>query len=199
MTTNPPSGQTVEITRTRCVLLDFDGPICDIYAGLPDVSVADRLRKLITGSGVGIPDDIRRTSDPLAVFTYSATISADLAVRVEAELTEQELAAVPSARPTAYVQDVVTSCCESGRAVAVVSNNSDRAVRAYLELHSLDDRVDLVVARTKPDPALLKPGSHLVDQAVTELRAQPAELSRNRSGRGLTAATPGALSGPALP
>jgi len=32
-----------------------------------------------------------------------------------------------------------------------------------------------VVARTSSDPALLKPSSHLIDQAVTELAASPDE------------------------
>jgi beta-phosphoglucomutase-like phosphatase (HAD superfamily) len=86
-------------------------------------------------------------------------------------MMEQELAAVPTARPTAYVHDVVTSCRDTGRTVAIVSNNSDRAVRAYLARHGLDDRVDLVVARTSPDPAFLKPSPHLIEQAITNLGA----------------------------
>ena len=39
----------------------------------------------------------------------------------------------------------------------------------------LDDRVDLVVARTGPDPALLKPSPHLIEKAIAELAAAPAE------------------------
>ena len=34
------------IARTRYLLLDFDGPICSIYAGLPAPTVADKLRQL---------------------------------------------------------------------------------------------------------------------------------------------------------
>ena len=34
------------LARTRHLLLDFDGPICSIFAGLPAATVADRLRKL---------------------------------------------------------------------------------------------------------------------------------------------------------
>ena len=64
---------------------------------------------------------------------------------------------------------------KAGRIIAVVSNNSDQAVRTYLALHGLDDRVDLVVARTSSDPALLKPSPHLIDQAISELEAPPAE------------------------
>jgi len=172
---SPDDAIATVITRSRCLLLDFDGPICDIYAGLPDVVVADRLRKLITGQSITLPAEITLTPDPLAVFGYAATVSSDLAARVEAEMTEQELAAVHTARPTAYVHDVMTSCHESGRAVAVVSNNSQRAVRAYLELHSLDDRVDLISARGSSDPATLKPSPHLIQQAMHGLGATPAD------------------------
>jgi hypothetical protein len=36
----------VEIFETtRCVLLDFDGPVCDVYAGHPASQVAEELRQ----------------------------------------------------------------------------------------------------------------------------------------------------------
>jgi phosphoglycolate phosphatase len=177
MTEPPPPAETLHqiIARARCLLLDFDGPICDIYAGLTDITVADHLRKILTGAGVTIPGDIAATPDPLAVFTYSATISAELAAHVETEMTAQEFAAVPGARPNAYVHEVMDACQESGRTVAVVSNNSDQAVRAYLQRHSLDTRVTLIAARTSPDPALLKPSPHLIQLAINELDTSPAE------------------------
>ena len=34
------------IARTRWLLLDFDGPICSIYSGLPAPTVAEKLRTL---------------------------------------------------------------------------------------------------------------------------------------------------------
>ena len=163
------------IRRTRCLLLDFDGPICDIFAGHPATAVAEQLRTLITSQGIQLPADITHTTDPIEIFAYSATISPDLAAKVEAEMADQEVAAVPTARPAPYVHEVVTSARESGRTVAVVSNNSERAVRAYLDQHGLDDRIDFVSARTSPDPALLKPDPHLLHQALTELAASPGE------------------------
>jgi phosphoglycolate phosphatase len=177
MTTNSPNGAAVDdiIARTRYVLLDFDGPICDIFAGLAATTVADRLRKLIIGQGVTLPAQIASSPDPIEVFTYSATVSADLAAKVEAEMTDQEVEAVATSRPTPYVHDVVTSCQDSRRPIAVVSNNSDRAVRAYLALHGLDDRIELVAARTSSDPGLLKPSPHLIEQAITGLSAPPGE------------------------
>jgi phosphoglycolate phosphatase-like HAD superfamily hydrolase len=177
MTAGPPPGQALDdiLARTRCLLLDFDGPVCDIFAGLPAAAaVAGQLRKLITGQDVQIPADVISTADPLEVFAYSASVTAGLAARVEAEMAELELTAVATARPAPYVHDVVTSCRESGRSVAVVSNNSDRAVRAYLVRHGLADRIQFVAARTSPDPALLKPSPHLIEQAMTGLAASPA-------------------------
>jgi phosphoglycolate phosphatase len=178
MTTPTPPGSDLDtiVSRTRHLLLDFDGPICSIFAGLPAATVADRLRKLF-GDQAQFPGHIARTADPFEVFAYAATISEDLAARVETEMTDQELAAVATAVPTAYVHEVVTACQNSGRFVAVVSNNSAAAVHSYLARRGLDDRISLVVARTNRDPALLKPRPHLITQAVGALNAQPAECT----------------------
>ena len=113
----------------------------------------------------------------MEVFAYAATVSEDLAARVETEMTDQELAAVATAAPTPYVHEVVTACQNSGRSVAIVSNNSARAVHSYLARHGLDDRISLVVARTNHDPALLKPSPHLITQAVDALNAEPDECT----------------------
>lgn len=159
------------ITRTRYLLLDFDGPICSIYAGLSDATVAAQLRKLIPGE---MPEEIASTHDPIQVFTYSATVSDEMAARVEAEMADLEVAAVPTAEPTPYVHEVIASARESGRVVGVVSNNSLRAVSAFLDRHSLSGGIRLVVARTSHDPSLLKPSPHLIDEAVRGLDANPA-------------------------
>jgi phosphoglycolate phosphatase len=92
-------------------------------------------------------------------------------------MTDQELAAVPTAAPTPYVHEVVTACQNSGRSVAVVSNNSARTVHAYLTRHGLDDRISVVVARTNHDPTLLKPSPYLITKAVDVLNAKPGECT----------------------
>lgn len=33
------------------VLLDFDGPVCDVYAGMPAPSVAAQLRQMLAAAG----------------------------------------------------------------------------------------------------------------------------------------------------
>jgi phosphoglycolate phosphatase len=165
------------LTPTRYLLLDFDGPICDIYAGLPAATVAGHLREFLSEGGTEVPAELAASDDPLEVFAYAATVDPELAKRVEAEMTKLEEAATTTARPAGYVHDVVMACRESGRSVAVVSNNSDRAVHSYLARNGLDDRIDLVVARTSHDPALLKPSPHLIETALEVLGAEPGECA----------------------
>jgi HAD superfamily hydrolase (TIGR01549 family) len=160
------------IARTRYLLLDFDGPICSIFAGLPAETVAARLRKLFPGD---LPEQIANTPDPIEVFYYSATVSDEMAARVEAEMADLEVAAVPTADPTPYVHQVIASARESSRTIGVVSNNSPRAVNAYLDRHGLSDGIRLVAARTSHDPALLKPSPHLINEAIRGLDANPAD------------------------
>jgi len=156
------------IARTRYLLLDFDGPICSIFGGLPAPTVAAQLRKLFTSP---LPDEIANTPDPIEVFYYSATVSDEMAARVEAEMADLEVAAVPTAEPTPYLHEVIASARESGRIIGVVSNNGPRAVNAYLDRHGLSDGITLVVARTSHDPALLKPSPYLINEAVRGLEA----------------------------
>jgi phosphoglycolate phosphatase len=141
------------LDQARCLLIDFDGPVCDIYAGLTDATVADRLRKVITGHGVAVPALITSSHDAIAVFDYAATVSPGLGELIEAEMTGQEVEAVATARPFPYVHEVVTSARGTGRRIAIVSNNSERAVATYLAQHGLADRVDLISARASANPA----------------------------------------------
>jgi phosphoglycolate phosphatase len=89
-------------------------------------------------------------------------------------MTDLEVAATATAKPTPYIHEVLAASRESGRTVAVVSNNAARAVTTYLERNGLSDSIRLVVARTSHDPALLKPSPYLIDKAVRALDADPA-------------------------
>ena len=165
------------IRQTRHLFLDFDGPICSIFAGLKPETVAAKLRDILTGQDIQLPADIAVTTDPFDVFTYAATISPDLAASVEATMTELELAAVPTADPTAHVHDVITACRKSGRTVTIVSNNSGQAVRAYLARHALTGPINSVIARTSSDPGLLKPSPYPLNLAIAANNARPAECT----------------------
>jgi phosphoglycolate phosphatase-like HAD superfamily hydrolase len=174
---SPPADVRDIVAGTRCLLLDFDGPICDVFAGLPASLAASRLIELAGNLQARMPADVADSGDPLRVFTWVCVADSELAARVEAELTELECAAVASATPTPCAPEVITAARGSGRVVAVVSNNSEQAIRSYLAAHGLSDGVDAIASRTSPDAALLKPSPYLVGTALAALGAAPAEAS----------------------
>ena len=72
---------------------------------------------------------------------------------------------------------MILACQQTGRRVAVISNNSQAAVETYLQALHLAEQVDVVVGRSEPDPRLLKPHPHLVLRALDALNGDPARSS----------------------
>jgi HAD superfamily hydrolase (TIGR01549 family) len=162
------------LAATDALLLDFDGPVCSIFADLPARYVADQLREvLIRRSGTELPAEVDRTSDPFDVLSYAATLGAEEARHVEAALRAHEVEAATTAPPTAGAHELIREWHVTGRKLAIVSNNSRTAVNSYLRQHTLTSHVHIVSARTQYDPELLKPNSHLVDRAITQLAVRP--------------------------
>jgi phosphoglycolate phosphatase len=70
------TGRSIEqiITGTRHLLLDFDGPVCSIFAGIGAANVARQLRDTLTTAGISLPEDAQHTDDPLEVFRLAAEV-----------------------------------------------------------------------------------------------------------------------------
>ena len=163
------------IGRTRHLLLDFDGPVCSIFAGMSADTVAEKLRRRLAAVGVAIPTEIRSTSDPLEVFRAIAARGRGVGQRAQRELTLLEVQAVATAQPADGAAELITAARQSGRSVAIVSNNSGQAVAAYLNHHHLARYVSAVIGRDDPNPAHMKPSPYRVRQAIQMLQATPAE------------------------
>lgn len=162
------------LQRTCHLLIDFDGPVCALFAGTPTTPIAGRLRAIITGAGIVLPQAIKDTGNWFEIVAFAAATGPALGRRVESELATLEAAAAHTAAPTPHLADVLSACYVSGRQVAIVSNNSASAVRIYLDIHGLTGQIGAVAARTGHDPAILKPSSYLVRQAASELGTVPS-------------------------
>ena len=46
------------------MLIDFDGPVCQVFAGIPSHVVADELRSQLRATGINIPPDAATLDDP---------------------------------------------------------------------------------------------------------------------------------------
>lgn len=169
--TQPNAALADVMSRSTCLLFDFDGPICGIFAGLPASSIAADLRELVAGRGADIPREVATSADPFDVLRYAVTISSDLTQAVADELREMELRAVDVADATPHARQVIEVAHRAGRAIAAVSNNSREAVTRYLATAGLAPMFTRIIGRTDPDPDLLKPNPHLITRAVKELGA----------------------------
>jgi HAD superfamily hydrolase (TIGR01549 family) len=162
--------------RTRVILLDFDGPVCSLFANHPASAVASELRQILATNGIPIPDAIASATDPVEILRMSDTVGRpDLVRRVEDALRAAELAAARTAAPTPYAREVIVTAHQTGRKVAVVSNNSAEAITTYLDANRLASYVYPVVGRVYADPSQLKPNPGRISLAVAELHAKPAE------------------------
>lgn len=154
------------------LLLDFDGPVCSIFAGEPAPRVAKELVTLLDSERIAIPSEIRGEEDPLAVLRWAAeTCPTEVVGAVEDAMCEAELRAVRTAAPTPFSREVIEGASSQAVPLAVVSNNSETAIRAYLAAHGLADHIGPIVGRPHAEPARMKPNPWAVIAAVDALRA----------------------------
>jgi phosphoglycolate phosphatase-like HAD superfamily hydrolase len=163
------------ISRSRLLLLDFDGPVCSIFGGVTAALVADQLRHRLGEAGIVLPAEAEAGDDPLEVFRAAAVVGPDAAERAQTELTDLEGWAVATAVPTDGASDLMAAAQGSGRTVVIVSNNSGTAIARYLESHSLTRHVSAVIGRDDPDPAKMKPSPYRVSQAIRADDATPGQ------------------------
>lgn len=166
-----PTGKAV-LGDAGLVLLDFDGPVCSIFAGLPAPEVAQRLRRFLSSAGIALPTHVEAEKDPMQVLRFSATVDPpELVGQVDDELRAAELAAASVATPTEGSAEFIKAVRRDGRPVVIVSNNSSPAIHAYLSAHALADDIAYVVGRQHGEPWLMKPNPHPLQEALRHLAA----------------------------
>jgi phosphoglycolate phosphatase-like HAD superfamily hydrolase len=153
----------------EAVLLDFDGPVCSVFAGYPAHRVADQLRRRLTGHGIELTGSISRTRDPLAVLRLTADLAPDLVPELDDALAEAETLAAGVARGTPGAAEFLQRCRRTGRRVVIVGNNSADGVLTYLADHGLTSLVHRVFGRPEHRPDLMKPDPALVHEALDHL------------------------------
>lgn len=161
------------LRRSPVILLDFDGPVCSVFAGYSAPQITDELRALALDEVGELPPAMSAITSPHEFLSASAEVSPELARHIEAALQAAEIKAVESATPTPGVDDFLTACREARRQVAIVSNNTGASVRAYLDRVGLADLVQHIEARDPSDPGLMKPSPHLIERAAQALGVEP--------------------------
>jgi phosphoglycolate phosphatase-like HAD superfamily hydrolase len=173
------------------VILDFDGPICALYAGEPAADVAERLREFAarqqatsqaaeprsgalqdappSPDAFRLPRELRLTDDPLDFLRLAGHVpGVDARVLADA-VRDAEVISACSATATRGTAGVLAAARRSERALSIVSNGSREAVEAYLTEHGLLEHFETIEARagsTESDATRLKPHPHLLLAAL---------------------------------
>lgn len=161
------------LSGARVLLLDFDGPVCHLFAGHPAHEVADAVRAYATEHGADLSEP--HSGDPLVLLRVAYQHSAEFGRDVEAFVIGHETRAAQTATPTDGAHDTIAAASAAGLDVLVVTNNSERAVRTYLARHGLTDHVAHIVGRPFGQPGRMKPAPDLITAALDISRAKPSD------------------------
>ncbi|MEU0530134.1 HAD family hydrolase [Amycolatopsis tolypomycina] len=146
------------LSSARLILFDFDGPICDVFAGLPAADVARRLERHLASKV--------QTDDPLRILQEAVKYGSETVRAVEDELIDAELQAVEQSIATAGGLEAMGAAAEQGKSVGVLSNNSADAVARFLEKVGFLPNVAPLVGRVYGRPDLMKPNPHTFRAAL---------------------------------
>ncbi|MFF0890402.1 HAD family hydrolase [Streptomyces sp. NPDC003456] len=181
------------LARARCVLFDFDGPICRLFPDGASRRVADELRDLVDASGAGhlLGAAERAGKDPHLVLRAvhrarcaeggpgSSRLARLLRV-LEERVTAGELAAAEraAAHPpwhTPSVDALIRTLADRGVRMAVVTNNSPLAAEAHLGRRGLLEYFATVQGRRADDPGLMKPDPDVLVRALDAVGVVPED------------------------
>lgn len=163
------------LQRASAVLFDFDGPICDVFVGVPAHQLARDLAGLAEEHDPALSVKLTETSDPMEVLRITFAANKELGLQIETALTKAEVEAVGVAgAPTQGAGISLAAARASGWRVAVVSNNSAECVAEFLARHDLDRHVEEIVGRPVHRPDLMKPSPHSLLKAAELLDVEPS-------------------------
>ncbi|WP_433546894.1 HAD family hydrolase [Streptomyces sp. CA-294286] len=165
------------ITGATCVLFDFDGPICGLFASHRAHHIADRLIAWLAERDLDVPLDESERQDPHAVLRLIGSTHPDerLVNELEQALTDEELRAVDSAAPTPHVDDLIREWSLRGVALAITTNNSPVVAARYVRRRGLTRCFDRHIYGRTTDLDLLKPDPDCLNRALGALDVDPAE------------------------
>ncbi|MGW6455055.1 HAD family hydrolase [Streptomyces sp. NPDC055078] len=178
MTGSHPTAVLGLFATAKCVLFDFDGPVCHLFDGHPASGVAAELRVWISRN---VPGDVsvarEFADDPLALLRATAAQypGSDLVAEMESQLAAQELRATRTAEPTEGTAPLIRRLAASGFRLAVTTNNSARAVRRYLDRVGLAEFFGGHIHGRMPDPKLMKPDPYCLRRALDTTGSTAAE------------------------
>jgi len=156
------------LREADALLLDFDGPLASLMPPPVNAEAADRVRRTL--AGVDLPLEMIQTTDHLALLRWARLNATErLVLDVEQACTGVELEAAEVCEPGWHARGLIEFIRNHGIAAAVVSNNSDQAVRMFLARHGWLEFFGAIASRTPATIDWMKPSPALVNLALDVL------------------------------
>ncbi|MGW0474486.1 HAD family hydrolase [Streptomyces coeruleorubidus] len=177
------------LAGARCVLFDFDGPICRLFPEDRSKPIADELRRELDAFGAShVLGAAERThKDPHVVLgaVHRAQRAGAPGLRellrvleerlAAGELAAAELVAAHHEWHTPYADALIRKLARRGATLAVVTNNSPLAAAAHLDRRGLLPYFTTVQGRRADDPGLMKPHPDVLFRALRVLGLGPGD------------------------
>ncbi|MGC9382537.1 HAD family hydrolase [Streptomyces sp. MH13] len=169
------------VGSARVVLFDFDGPVCDLFGGAATADVAEHVKQAARQHWGTLDPSVEECHDSHGILRplrdmYERSVpkpSARPLELAEAAVTAREWEAVRTAPPTDRLHTLVGLLLDLGMRLAVVSNNAEEPILAWLGRLGLGPKFDGVFGRSPHDARLMKPHPDCVHRALRHL-AVPA-------------------------
>jgi HAD superfamily hydrolase (TIGR01509 family) len=194
------------VAQARAVLLDFDGPICSVFAGYPAVRAVSAALRALEAGGFDVRPEWLNLEDPHRLLVEVGTDMPGAIGIVEDALTRSEVHAVDSAQITSGVIALIDQVVGAGCRWAVVSNNSQESIDRFFAREDFARTPSLVVGRPQGEPYLMKPNPFALHRALELLRIRPEDavfigdsVSDIEAGRSVGIPTIGYANKPAKP
>lgn len=165
----------VSAAGPQAYLLDFDGPVCDLFPPGSSTTVADATWVPLRAAGVDQPGELATTVEHLRVLRYAGEHAAPAVLEAAEEAAVAgEIGAARHAPLTPGAREFLEACAAAGKPVVVVSNNAGAAIDGFLDRECLHHLVLAVLGRPFGRPELMKPDPYRAVEAF-RLLGLPAE------------------------
>jgi len=159
------------VANAEAVILDFDGPMCDVFRFVPASSVAAAISEKLSAQGIPPKD----TVDPLELVRYTMQQSPRYAAIAHNLLLDHELRAVDRAPETSGLEFLLADLTQKGTRLAVASNNGQEAIETWLAKNSYESIVDVVEGRVTEKLNYMKPHPRLLLDCLSRLNVRPGQ------------------------
>lgn len=156
------------LNQAESLLLDFDGPLAALMPPPANARAAVQARRVLIG--VDLPVELIETTDHLSVLRWTQlNFGGQFVDDVEAACTAAEVAAAQVCERGFHANALLDVIRSRKLPAAVVSNNSDLAVRAFLERVGWLKDFGAIACRTPETIDLMKPSPALINLAIDVL------------------------------